>query len=85
MGLPTRTSALELTRRVEIGAKVALEGRVLHVDEAARTARVEARATTPTGEPIGRLDRDYSLVDEATFLARMGYESMPAGYEGVFD
>ncbi|MHB8606087.1 MAG: hypothetical protein ACYDCK_12620 [Thermoplasmatota archaeon] len=85
MGLPTRTSALETSRRVDVGATVALSGRVLAVDESARTARVEAVAATPHGETIARLERDYALVDEATFLARMGYDAVPAGYEGVFE
>lgn len=85
MGLPARTSALESLRRVDVGATVALEGRVMAVDEAQRTARVEALARTPAGEPIGRLEREYALVDEETFLTRMGYDAVPAGYEGVFE
>lgn len=84
MGLPTRTSALEMTRLVDVGSTVTLEGRVLRVDEARRVASVEARASTTDGNPIGRLERDYDLVDEATFLARMGYDALPAGYEGAF-
>jgi len=84
MGLPARTGALEMARRVDVGATVALEGRVLRVDEDARAASAEARAATPAGEPIGRLEREYALVDEATFLVRMGYDALPAGYEGVF-
>jgi len=84
MGLPARTSALEMTRRVAVGDTVVLEGHVVRVDEAARTAHAEARATTLQGEPVGRLKRDYALVDEATFLARMGYDALPEGYEGLF-
>lgn len=85
MGLPTRTGALEMTRRVEVGQSVVLEGRVLAADESKRVALVEARASTPEGAPIGRLEREYDLVDEKTFLARMGYEELPSGYEGAFD
>lgn len=84
MGIPTRTSALEMTRRVDVGSTVVLEGRLLRADEARRVAIVEARAATAAGQPVGRLEREYDLVDKATFLARMGYDELPAGYDGVF-
>lgn len=84
MGLPTRTSELEMKRRVDVGTTLGLEGRVRSWDTAARTAALEAWATTASGEPVGRLERTYALVDEATFLARMGYTSLPAAYEGCF-
>lgn len=83
MGLPARTGALEMTRRVAVGDTVHLEGTVLRVDEAARTAEAEARASV-RGEPVGRLERGYALVDEATFVQRMDYDAPPAGYEGLF-
>lgn len=83
MGLPTRTSALRMTRRVNVGDEIILIGRV--EEHSARVARVVAEATTPNGDAIGSLDRDYDLVDEATFLARMGYDEVPSGYEGVFE
>lgn len=85
MGLPSKTGALETRGRVDVGTKVALEGRVLFFDKTARTASVEAWAKTEIGGEVARLSRDYSLVDEATFLARMGYHELPAGYEGAFD
>lgn len=84
MGLPARTSALEMTRRVAVGETLALEGRVLRLDEGARTASVEATARLPGGPAVGRIDRDYRLVDERAFLDAMGYDELPAGYEGVF-
>lgn len=84
MGLPSRTGALETRRRVEVGATVALEGRVVSVDGAARSASVEAWASMDPGGEVARLGREYSLVDEATFLARMGYDALPPGHEGVF-
>lgn len=83
MGLPTRTSALRMTRRVNVGDKIWLRGKV--VSHADGKAHVVAEATTPRGEPVGSLDRDYEMVDESTFLARMGYDHVPNGYEGVFD
>jgi hypothetical protein len=82
MGLPVSTSALEMTQRVETGGAVELAGRVLSWGDGA--ARVEAVATTPAGTRVGRLEREYALVDEATFCARMGYDALPAGYEGAF-
>ena len=82
MGLPERTSALRMTRRVGVGDALVLRGRVAR--SAPGSATVEAEATMPAGEAVGSLDRDYAMVDEATFLARMGYDALPEGYEGLF-
>lgn len=84
MGLPSRTGALETRRRVDIGSKVALEGRVALLDEAGRSASVEAWASLDATGEVARLKREYALVDEATFLERMGYDTLPGGYEGDF-
>jgi acyl dehydratase len=84
MGLPTRTGALEAARPVRTGTRLRLEGRVLVADATARTARVDARAWDPSDEVVARLERDYALVDQPTFLAKMGYDRIPPGYEGLF-
>lgn len=82
MGLPARTSALQMSRRVAVGDAVVLEGRVSALSEDAAT--VVAQARTPEGQPVGALDRDYRLVSEEEFLAAMGYDELPEGYEGAF-
>ncbi len=81
MGLPTRTSALEMTKRVDVGAMVRFEAKLGDAD--LTRAHCEATASVD-GVIVARLDRDYALVDEKTFLDRMGYEGVPTGYEGVF-
>lgn len=81
MGLPQRTSALTMTRRVIVGDDVHVEGRVTKLGD---ITAVEAHARTPAGEPIGSLDRDYRMVDEAEFLRVMGYDALPEGYEAAF-
>lgn len=82
MGLPARTSALGMTRRVVVGDVVEVEGRVLAVD--AERASVVAHARTPAGDPVGSLEREYRMVDEDEFLRVMGYDELPEGYEGAF-
>lgn len=82
MGLPQRTSALSMTKRVLVGDAVELEGRVLRFRDDA--ASVEAIARTPAGDIIGALDRDYRMVGEEEFLRVMGYDELPEGYEGAF-
>jgi hypothetical protein len=82
MGLPSRTSALAAKRRVRVGDAVVVEGRVTTVEDG--FASVAAAARTPSGEPIGSLERDYRLVSEDEFLRVMGYETVPEGYEGAF-
>jgi hypothetical protein len=89
MGLPQRTSALTMTRRVVVGDEVRLAGRVISVDAGASaganaSARLTASAHSPAGDAIGSLERDYRMVDEAEFLRAMGYDELPEGYEGAF-
>src|SRR5438067_3568971 len=68
MGLPARTSALTMTRRVVVGDEVRVQGRVL---DSGDITRVEAMARTPAGDVIGSLDRHYRMVDEAESLRVM--------------
>lgn len=82
MGLPARTGALSMVRRVAVGDGVHLEG-VVH-EATGATAKVSASARTPEGAPIGSLDREYRLVNEDEFLRAMGYDELPEGYEGAF-
>jgi hypothetical protein len=84
MGLPSRTGALESRRWVKCGTAILLEGRVRAFDPTARTASLEAWAEFPDREVVARLERDYALVDETTFLERMGYDVVPSGYDGAF-
>ncbi|MCI4324128.1 MAG: hypothetical protein L3K03_09010 [Thermoplasmata archaeon] len=84
MGLPTRTGALDSRRWVECGIAILLEGHVRAFDPTARTASLEAWARLLDGEVVARLERDYNLMDETTFLQRMGYDLVPSGYEGAF-
>lgn len=82
MGLPSRTGALVMTRRVSVGDAVVVEGRVVEAREG--FARAVAEARTPAGDPVGALERDYRMVDEDEFLRVMGYDALPEGYEGAF-
>lgn len=75
VGLPTRTSALGLTRWVRVGETLTLTGR----KEGEGLVRVEA--TDEAGTSLATLERTYELVDRATFLRRMGYDEVPAGLE----
>ncbi|MHB8585351.1 MAG: hypothetical protein ACYDDF_05890 [Thermoplasmatota archaeon] len=84
MGLPIRTGALATTRTIPTGTELLFEGRLVHMDEGARLATMESVASDIGGESVGRLERGYALVDEATFLARLGYKEVPPGYEGLF-
>lgn len=82
MGLPQRTSALNMTRRVVVGDVIEIEGRVLRAD--ALGATVVAHARAPGGAPIGSLEREYRMVSEDEFTEAMGYDELPEGYEGAF-
>jgi hypothetical protein len=84
MGLPSRTGALESRRPVKCGSAILLEGRIRSLDPTARTASLEAWAGFSNREIVARLEREYALVDETTFLEMMGYDVVPPGYEGVF-
>jgi hypothetical protein len=82
MGLPARTGALRMVRRVRVGDVVELAGGVKAAPEGGARAFAEAR--TPDGEEIGSLDRDYRMVSEAEFLRAMEYDAVPEGYDGLF-
>lgn len=79
VGLPVRTSALDAARWVAVGETLTLRGRLAADAPGAATVRVDA--TDAKGARVAGLERAYDLPDRATFLARMGYDRVPAGLE----
>ncbi len=82
VGIPVRTSALESKRWVATGEALILVGRIAPTDGEAVRVRVEA--TDAQGAVVASLERDYDIPDRATFLARMGYKTMPPAFESDF-
>ena len=81
VGLPVRTGALEAKRWVATGETLTLTGRLTPLGEASARARVEA--TDAQGAPVAALEREFDLPDRATFLKRMGYDTLPPGLEDL--
>lgn len=82
VGIPVRTGALDAKRWVATGEALTLTGQLTPSDET--TARVRVEATDAQGAVVALLERDYDLPDRATFLARMGYKTMPPAFESDF-
>lgn len=79
VGVPVRTTALDARRWVATGESLALAGRLASSEAATARARVDA--TDAEGRLVASLERDFDLPDRATFLARLGYDAVPPGYE----
>ena len=79
VGIPVRTSALDASRWIAVGERLALRGRLTRDEPQAATILVEA--FDGKGARVASLERAYDLPDRATFLARMGYAEAPAGLD----
>jgi hypothetical protein len=73
VGLPLRTSALNLLRWVPTGSLVRFVG-VEDPQTSDLTIRVEAHDGSG---PVAHLDRSYLLANRAEFERRLGYEKLP--------
>lgn len=82
VGVPTRTSALEVVRWVATGERLTLRGRL--VGNAGGSATVEAEALDEAGRRVGRLERAFDVLEREAFLGRMGYDRLPAGLDDCF-
>lgn len=81
IGVPVRTSALNLQRWVPTGARLRIAGRATQKGLNGLTVAVEAVASD--GPSVATLDRDFVLPNTREFLERMGYEQVPAVFEGL--
>lgn len=75
-GLPTRTGALEMRRRVATGETLTLVGRALR--DAPDALHAQADALDASGTLVARLEREYDFPDREGFARRMGYATLPA-------
>jgi hypothetical protein len=82
VGIPVRTTALEAKRWVATGEALTLAGRVVPAD--GETVRVRIEAMDAQSAVVASLERDYDILDRATFLVRMGYKTMPPAFESDF-
>lgn len=81
VGLPTSTGALEASRWVATGETLSLEGACSRQDDG--TAHVVVEAFDAAGKRVAKIERRYALPDRKTFLAKMGYDEVPPGFEDL--
>ncbi len=81
IGVPTRTSALDVRRWVSTGTHLRVAGRVTHSTPGQLSVVVEAWDST--GELVASLNRDFVLPSRHDFLERMGYEEIPEVFAGL--
>jgi len=82
IGVPVRTSALDLQRWVPTGMRIRIAGRAKGTGLPNRLA-VAVDAFTSDGQPLATLDRDFVLPNRREFLDKMGYEEIPEVFAGL--
>ncbi len=82
IGVPVRTSALDLQRWVPTGMRIRIAGRAKGTGLPNRLA-VAVEAFTSDGQPLATLDRDFVLPNRREFLDKMGYEEIPEVFAGL--
>jgi len=81
IGVPVRTSALNLHRWVPTGTRLRIAGRARSTGVNRLSVAVET--FTSDGEPLASLDRDFVLPNRREFLDKMGYEEIPEVFAGL--
>jgi len=81
IGIPVRTSALNLQRWVPTGTRLRIAGQAKNAEPNRLTIAVEA--FTAEGPPVANLDRDFILPNRREFLEKMGYAEIPAAFAGL--
>ena len=81
IGVPVRTSALNLQRWVPTGMRLHIAGRAKSTGPKRLAVAVEAFSSD--GQRLATLDRDFILPNRREFLIKMGYEEIPEAFPGL--
>jgi len=78
IGIPVRTSGLNLHRWVPTGTRIRIAGRAKSTAPSSLTVALEG--STSEGQPVATLDRDFVLPNRREFLEKMEYAEIPEAF-----